>query len=159
MQNNLALTLMDEQQVDMLSDDDICQSVVTRTLDPEDTLSEASSTEWQNKVLSTLKELVLLPENWDSYGARKIDPRNADYAFDLIGMLMTPNLPLPLIVPTNSGSIQLEWHNEGVDLEIKILSANKINVYFDLEPYRDWEGVITYDLEPLGLFIDELVEK
>jgi len=157
MQNNIVRTFSYDHNI-MLSSEDICQGTSTGTLNSECMFSEATSDSWQIKASSKINELVMLPANWDSYGALQVDPRNAKYAYDLIGMLMIPNLPFPLIVPTNSGGIQLEWHAEGVDLEIKILSVNKINVYFDLEPYPEWEGIITYDLESLDLFTNELVE-
>ncbi len=49
---------------------------------------------------------------WDSYGGSP----TTDAAKDVARIMLAP----PCIVPTNSGGIQLEWHQGGWDIEIVI---------------------------------------
>lgn len=67
-----------------------------------------------------LAALAALEENWDSYGARPIDPRCIEYALFFI-QTMPPGTWTP--VPCSDGSIQLERHAGGMDLELSISVA------------------------------------
>lgn len=50
----------------------------------------------------------------------------------------------PQVVPTNSGGIQLEWHEQGVDLEIEIFPAGEPVVYCsDRAAGTDWEAPLS----------------
>lgn len=51
-------------------------------------------------------ELLALPAGWDSYGARKIDPQAIAAARRFLEAL--PKYE-PVIVPTNTGGVELEW--------------------------------------------------
>lgn len=66
-------------------------------------------------------ELVQLPEGWDSYEAKPVSSQaaRAAIAFLVKAASAVPNLPVPAVVPTVPGGIQLEWHRQGVDLEIE----------------------------------------
>jgi hypothetical protein len=62
-----------------------------------------------------------LPRNWDSYGAKKINPVAIRWAKELLDKLGDGWIP----VPTPEGGVQLEWHRDGVDIEIDICEALK----------------------------------
>lgn len=55
-------------------------------------------------------------EDWDSYGARKIDPRAIERAILLLDSLPGNWQP----VPCSDGGVQLEMHEGGFDIEITI---------------------------------------
>lgn len=94
--------------------------------------------------------LLLLPANWDSYGAEPIDWHRAAAALSLLWIAIVNGAPLPAIVPTSDGSIQLEWHRCGVDLEIRAISGTSFEVFFvDLATGQTSEGEIEVDLAPL----------
>ena len=78
-----------------------------------------------------LDELVNLPPNWDSYGGLPAIPPCALAAAKLFsGIMQAPKMPfiMPEIVPTNRGTIMLEWHFRGVDLEIDVLGTDRFHV-------------------------------
>lgn len=66
-------------------------------------------------------ELVRLPRGWNSYDA---EPVSSEAVRDAIAFLVDaassiPNVVAPAVVPTVRGGLQLEWHRQGIDLEIE----------------------------------------
>jgi hypothetical protein len=109
------------------------------------------------EIAQTLSSLLALPTNWDSYGARPIDPQCVAYALNLLRSTMRPETPAPAVVPTSLGGVQIEWHTKGLDLEIEIRSPGQSYVLY--EDHRDgakWEGEIAADLAPLRQLISNL---
>ena len=62
------------------------------------------------RIANCFQRLLALPDNWDSYGAPKIDPATVERAR---AWLDGGN-----VVPCSDGGVQLEWHSEGVDVEV-----------------------------------------
>jgi len=111
-------------------------------------------------LLDTAKRLIDLPENWDSYGASPIDPRLIEYGLSLLNELTPSQTPLPTMVPTSRGGIQLEWHCRDIDLEIRIESLGSLDVSFeDSRTLEEWDGELTTSLEPLHRFLAELSRR
>ncbi len=111
-------------------------------------------------LLDTAKRLIDLPENWDSYGASPIDPRLIEYGLSLLNELTPSQTPLPKMVPTSRGGIQLEWHCRDIDLEIRIESLGSLHVSFeDSRTLEEWDGELTTSLEPLHRFLAELSRR
>jgi hypothetical protein len=102
-------------------------------------------------------KLVKLPENWDSYGGHRVSLFYAQYALELVSAFMRKNLPLPSLVPTTAGGVQLEWHTRGIDLEVKVESLRGVHVYFhDLRKNETYEE----ELEPASfIMLDRFLEE
>ena len=112
---------------------------------------------WLMPVVKVMGELLDLPENWDSYGARRINPTAIAFALQLLFDTMRSDTPSPSVVPTSRGGVQLEWHAHGIDLEIEIRSPGRLYVcYEDLRHDVEWEGELTFDLTRLSGFVSEL---
>lgn len=109
---------------------------------------------------SKLLELLKLPENWDSYGAHPIKLEAAVAAFELIALLMEDQTPMPSIIPTPKGNIQLEWHTRGIDLEIEVVSSTLLHVYYeDIVKNEEKENTLHTDLRELTKLITRLSER
>lgn len=80
------------------------------------------------RILVDLWRLLQLQPNWDSYGARTI--RLSCAARALFVYLSLRAASCPWVVPTNDGGIQLEWHQNGEDLEIEIRPNRVPGLYF-----------------------------
>jgi hypothetical protein len=80
-------------------------------------LAEASS--WLRAAQRKISELAQLTENWDSYGSHPIQRVAIERASDAIGCLSTINLPAPQIFPVPGGGLQLEFEQDGRELEIE----------------------------------------
>jgi hypothetical protein len=115
---------------------------------------------WLMPVVKVMGELLNLPENWDSYGACRISPAATEFALQLLPETMRVDTPVPTVVPTSSGGVQLEWHTRGIDLEVEIKSPGRL--YVSYEDHRDnveWEGELTSDLTRLSGFLSELSQR
>jgi hypothetical protein len=115
---------------------------------------------WLIPVVKVIGELLNLPENWDSYGARPINPTATAFALQLLSETMRTDTPVPAVVPTSSGGVQLEWHARGIDLEVEIRSPSRLYVsYEDHRHSVEWEGELTSDLTRLGDFLSEFSQR
>ena len=106
---------------------------------------------WLKETEETLRGLATLPEGWDSYGAKSIEPHVVDTAIELLHRIVQHNALKPAVVPTNRGGIQIEWHTQGVDLEIEIAPHGGICLLYD-NPEEDAEEEfeLGLDLPPLA---------
>jgi hypothetical protein len=114
---------------------------------------EESGPEWLPQTEEALRKLLSLPQNWNSYGARPIQPQNVDSAVQLLHQLAGQNTPQPIVVPTVRGGVQLEWHTDGIDLEIEINEPGRFQVLYE-QPSKDME----LELEVTPADLSRLVE-
>lgn len=73
---------------------------------------------WISPTVNALVRVLALPENWDSYGGRKVNAAFVAQALEVLSRSMPRNLTAPSVVPLGDGGIQLEWHRRQQDLEI-----------------------------------------
>jgi len=92
--------------------------------------------EWFQQSLETIVELLNLPENWDSYGAQCVEFESAVSAIHVLAVSAS-YATQPAIVPTAQGFIQLEWHRNGVDLEVRTRNRASISVSYEREGFED----------------------
>jgi hypothetical protein len=96
---------------------------------------------WIEPVLNGLNGLLSLRSNWDTHGAVQIDPRHAAEALQFLYGTMRASTPVPAMVPTANGGIQLEWHQAGLDVEILLAGTEEDGLYVrDLASGEEWEG-------------------
>ncbi len=101
-------------------------------------------------VVRDLQRLIPLRDDWDSYGARPLRFDAVVGALEVLLSVLLDETPAPIVVPTIGGGVQLEWHRNGVDLEIDVISQQKCRVYFsDSRAGTDWEDTVTSDLTSL----------
>ena len=106
--------------------------------------------EWLGRTEEALQSLLTLPENWDSYGARVIEPRAVHVAIELLRSIVHLGTPQAVVVPTNRGGIQVEWHTGGIDLEIEITADSEVRVlYENPQENAEEEFELGSDLKPL----------
>lgn len=88
--------------------------------------------------IQKLSEIAQLQFGWNSYRARPIAASAIGAALKLLLGTLPANAPLPQIVPTVRGGIQLEWHT----------ALTMIEVYID---------VYTDDLQSISFFAADTV--
>lgn len=121
---------------------------------------EGDLPEWVIATVEKLCDLLWLNTNWDSYGAAPVDRFTVELALDILFAIMQRTSPLPSVVPTSCGGVQLEWHTGGIDLEIEIEPAGSIDVLFcDQQINREWEGSLGSDYSALTDAINSLTER
>jgi len=74
---------------------------------------------------------------------------------DILTAVLRNDTEAPAVVPSAGGHLQAEWHTNGVDLEVEVLSPTSVAVY-----YRDqngqWDQLLSRDLKSLVEAIDRL---
>ena len=107
-----------------------------------------------------LASLAHLQDGWDSYGASAIDRRQLAAAARILATLLQPGTPRASLVPTSRGGVQIEWHAEGIDLEIETLPGFRFAAYFydDLNE-QEWERELASDWTPLAIAVTELTRR
>jgi hypothetical protein len=105
--------------------------------------------------------LLNLSEDWDSYGAAPISFENLNYAFQLLLFTMQDDSPPPNVIPTPEGSVELEWHEQDIDLEVQILAPYRIYVSYEdrRNSEKNWEDELTVDLTELSQAVRELSRR
>lgn len=115
--------------------------------------------EWVPQLVTPLIRFARLPENWDSYGARRIEvTRVFPVAFRILDQLGDDLVP-PKIFPVNHGGIQLEWRTPSCDVEIEIEPDGRVSIYWDAKGVEEREyeiqatddGLVTIPAELRGL--------
>jgi hypothetical protein len=102
---------------------------------------------WVAPTEDAMRKLSLLRENWDTYGAPRIDPAMINAALTLLQQVMRSDTPAPSVVPTSRGGVQLEWHTKGIDMELEFLTPAHSHLMFDDQRTSTaWEAEITSDL-------------
>ncbi len=70
-----------------------------------------------------------LGENWNSYRARPIEEDLIEDGLRIAAMVLAPGRRAPVIVPTATGGVQLEWHSADEDLEIEVRALGRCRVF------------------------------
>lgn len=78
---------------------------------------------WMVSILPKLNLLLRLPPNWNSYGSAPVSRHAIHRVFHFLLHGLPSTTPAPSIVPTPSGCVQLEWHQDHIDIEIEFHSA------------------------------------
>jgi hypothetical protein len=90
---------------------------------------ESSIPGWVMPTAKAFADMLALPLGWNSYSARPVDPRTIEVAGGLLAAVMAHHTAPPTVVPTVRGGIQLEWHRNGIDLEIRFDPSRPTTVY------------------------------
>ena len=114
---------------------------------------------WLAPTLCSFAEVLTIPANWDSYGARPIQPGVASSALDSLFAVMRDSTPLPSVVPTAKGGIQLEWHSRRFDLEVVFQPGENGEVYCeDKDSSTEWGGRLSDVVQRLNGILAELAD-
>lgn len=81
-----------------------------------------NSLAWQRTLSEILRNLTRLPARWDGYAGKPVTDLAASRAREILDTALcgVPSPHCPSIVPMSDGSVQIEWHRNGLDLELTI---------------------------------------
>jgi hypothetical protein len=100
---------------------------------------------WQIEVQNHLLKYVKMPPGWDSYGAPVVGWDTGMFALSVLNDVMRPRTPIPQVVPSAAGGVQLEWHQKGIDLELHIAGPYECELWFQ-DHHRPHEPPISLEL-------------
>ncbi|MBA2361473.1 MAG: hypothetical protein H0V79_11190 [Actinobacteria bacterium] len=115
----------------------------------------------RDALAARFEELAALNPDWDSYGARSVDPDALRQGQLFVEWLLQRPIPIPSIFPVPDGGVQLEWAAGAVELEVEIEPGAAVGVFvcddrdaghqIDGELPRD-EGLFRIALERLAAY-------
>ncbi len=96
---------------------------------------------WLDTTAQTMRRLSRLPANWSSYGSSHIEDAAIISAASFLIIVLGPRGLAPTVVPTLQGGVQLEWHRNGVDIEIEFSPQGALADAYVYERQTDttWE--------------------
>jgi hypothetical protein len=100
---------------------------------------------WQVEVQAQLLQYAKMEGGWNSYDAPPITWDAGMFALNVLNDIMRPRTPIPQVVPSSVGGVQLEWHEKGIDLEIRVEGPYRCALWFD-DHTRPDEDPLTADL-------------
>ncbi|AYE84849.1 hypothetical protein [Sulfitobacter sp. D7] len=115
---------------------------------------------WFEELEDRLNELTALPRGWNGYDGAPVSFTCAQFAAALIERLFCANVPAPQLVPGDDGTLQLEWHINGFDVELDVLAPYEVNASrFDHLTGEDEEIEVQADFTALTEWMSQLGEE
>lgn len=112
---------------------------------------------WQQDAYTRLIHLMSLGRGWDGSDSPAVRPEIATFAWNGLFSVMTPKTPIPFIAPVSGGGLQLEWHADGLDIELYISQPSRAELYIEYQDGRDTvEENLSSDFELLSSAIKEI---
>ena len=124
---------------------------------PASVTCEAEVAAWLKPTLQSLQDLLQLPQDWDGYGAVRIQEQIAQKALMVLVEVMENDAPAPSVVPLSDGGIQVEWHQRGRNIEIEFPADKAPDFYY----YEDGtelesEGQVSRNYDRIQAYIADL---
>jgi hypothetical protein len=112
---------------------------------------------WQQDAYTRLIHLMSLGRGWDGSDSPAVRTEIATFAWNALSSVMTPQTPIPFIAPVAGGGVQLEWHVDGLDIELYIPQPSRAELYIEYHDGRDIvEEDLSSDFELLSSAIQEI---
>jgi len=119
-----------------------------------------NNSDWIISLQDRFDKLTSLPLGWDGYEGRPVSFTTAQFAANLIERLFTRNLRPPQLVPGSDGTLQIEWHQNQLDIEIDILKPySVIATYYNHVTDNTEEIELQSDFNRLYEWIVELEQN
>ena len=91
---------------------------------------------WLPDTLRKFVQLLDLPPNWDGYSARAVDPAILERALRVLLDVVPPGAPVPYIVPSPAGGIQVEWHERHADVELEFKVDGTASFFMEADEHE-----------------------
>jgi hypothetical protein len=118
---------------------------------------QENTSDWQRALTPRLEQLIRLPLGWDGYRGRPISYACTTFAGQILVRLCRSDLAPPALVPGSDGSIQIEWHENGYDVELDVQGPNHVIAKrFDHVSEKDEEIELSNDFAAIMGWIDAL---
>jgi hypothetical protein len=85
---------------------------------------------WEVEIVRELMKFAQMEQGWDSYKAPPLRRDVGHFALEILHKIMRPRTPIPQVIPSSVGGIQLEWHEKGIDLELHITAPYEFEMWF-----------------------------
>ncbi|MEQ8852908.1 hypothetical protein [Gimesia sp.] len=115
--------------------------------------------QWLQQCIINIWKLRDLPANWDSYGAKPVNPDSIQFAMEVMNALSSiTGVSCPRIAASPAGNVALSWDLEDYTRELDVeLDPNRVirYAYIDEEnSTKDCEGVAK-NLDVIAQFLTQ----
>lgn len=81
---------------------------------------------WLDQCLRRLQQLGELPENWDSYGAERVDPISIAVGQQLLVQLArVQGVEAPIVTASPDGNVCFGWDNGNKSVDVEVFSEGE----------------------------------
>jgi len=126
----------------------------------QDTTLFRDNGEAYNHVCKKVQEFSSLEDNWDSYEG--LAPTKAALlgAQQLASAVFNDDVPRPYVFPVPNGSVQIQWSCRNLEVEIEVVSFDKIHLYLeDLTTGFTIEEECTIDFSAISNAVADLASR
>lgn len=110
-----------------------------------------SDSDWLGPTVTKLASLLSLPFGWDGGRGQPVSAEVAIYAVSLLIETMPRRAVAPHLVPLAGGGLGIEWHRNGLDVELIIPRAGSVDAFWeDLATGIETERSYTIDFRELA---------
>lgn len=81
---------------------------------------------WFKRLRTRFDELTSLRHGWDGYRGVPVSFNCALFASGMLESIFDEDVDAPFLVPKSDGSLQVEWHLNGYDIEIEVLKPFEV---------------------------------
>jgi hypothetical protein len=123
--------------------------------------SRRSKPAWERDALATICRYAELPNGWDSYAGKPLRLDTGMFALQVLSSVMSESTPIPSLIPVASGGVQIEWHRNGLDIELYIAAPleGELSVYDHLDAQAGVKVLpLKADLSALREHVGRLVD-
>lgn len=115
---------------------------------------------WFKRLQQRLNALTSLAPGWDGYRGKPVSFTCAMFAAQLLERVCNEKVPAPSLVPGSDGSIQIEWHINGYDIEIDVLAPFEVVASrFDTHTENDEQEELQDDFTLIARWVSELAAE
>jgi hypothetical protein len=120
----------------------------------------APDKKWQIEIIGRICDFASRGSGWDWYAAPPVKWDAGMFALNILNSVMQNRTPLPQVVPTPVGGVQLEWHENNIDFEIHVTAPYEIEMWFEDHSTGDIVSTeLTDDLSPIQTAIRTLTAR
>lgn len=91
--------------------------------------AQPASRSWMPTLTDRLLDLSRLPPAWDGDEGRPVNSETIGIAHRLLQSLSDAGRPEPVVVPTSSGGLQIEWHDDSTEIDLEISAERALSVF------------------------------
>lgn len=125
-----------------LTDRDYCRKALLS--DDSSAWTKYPFPDWFKEAEASLKQLAVLGPGWDSYNAKPISQYYIKLAWEFLSRIAQLYPPKPHVGPVPDGGVQIEWHTNGIDLEVEFSPEDGI-VFFFKDKTRTIENELDFN--------------
>ena len=110
--------------------------------------------DWMPTLTDRLLDLSRLPLAWDGGAGRPVDSETIGFAHRLLQSLCDVGVAEPVVVPTSSGGLQIEWHDDSTEIDLELSTDRTSSVFVWMQDEsgneQEYEGELRSGADFLG---------